>query len=319
MDGEDDVGVAGVDGEQHGMTRRKFAGGDGAHAPDLRAGAARRFRRCLRTRRTLSSFGSRARMRAPSPCARASHASRMARNPAPSRCHTISRSRAARTVSASSRRMAPSAPSAASDVAGNSVSSGWMREIDADADGEPVASASAAFQQDARDLPAVGQHVVRPFHARCAHGARSAPPCRRPRCAATKESCAHSAARRPGRSNSVAARLPCGVSQSRPRRPRPAVWRPAVIQSGPRFARQRQAARFFVGGIDFVERLRRSPPASRVHGNSALAAASAAEITGDAATMKNSVKAAGDHQDGLGAQRHARRRRPAPARRNTSS
>ena len=37
VDGEDDVGVAGVDGEQHDLAEIDFAGGDGAHAALLLA------------------------------------------------------------------------------------------------------------------------------------------------------------------------------------------------------------------------------------------------------------------------------------------
>ncbi len=51
--------------------------------------------------------------------------------------------------------------------------------------------------------------------------------------AAAKESWAHSPAGLAGRSISVAERLPVGDSQARPRRPLPAVWRAAVIQTGP--------------------------------------------------------------------------------------
>jgi len=51
--------------------------------------------------------------------------------------------------------------------------------------------------------------------------------------AATKDSCAASPAGRSVVISRVAARLPEPVSQARPRRPRPAVWRRAAIQRGP--------------------------------------------------------------------------------------
>ena len=51
--------------------------------------------------------------------------------------------------------------------------------------------------------------------------------------AATNDSCAASAAGLSVVSSSVAARLPVDVVHGRPRRPWPAVWRRAVIQTGP--------------------------------------------------------------------------------------
>src|SRR5205807_9759967 len=51
--------------------------------------------------------------------------------------------------------------------------------------------------------------------------------------AATKDSCASVAGGIPGLNSRVAARLPWPVSHARALRPRPAVWRAALIHSGP--------------------------------------------------------------------------------------
>ena len=52
--------------------------------------------------------------------------------------------------------------------------------------------------------------------------------------AATNDRCCRWPGAQSGASSSVAARLPAGISQCRPSRPRPADWRRVVIQSGPR-------------------------------------------------------------------------------------
>ena len=138
------------------------------------------------------------------------------------------------------------------------------------------AAAARGFQQDARDLAAVRQHIVGPFHVDFGVGREAASRCPRRRSPATKESCAHSRRGLARASSSVAARLPAAIPMSRPRRPRPAVWRPARSQIGPRSPRAaRRRASSLVESIssNSFERVARRPGG---HGRSACAAVVAA-------------------------------------------
>ncbi len=110
-DGEDDVGVAGVDGEQHGSPEEDVAGGNRPHPVSLRAGSARRFRRCLRTRRwPPHSQAGRGSFRPAPPRAQARPRG-PARSLARARSHTISRRRSrggrARPAARAALRPAP--------------------------------------------------------------------------------------------------------------------------------------------------------------------------------------------------------------------
>ena len=95
------------------------------------------------------------------------------------------------------------------------------------------------------------------------------------------------------RAAGCAADCPWARSQTRPRRPRPAVCSSAVIQSGPLLAGGGEAARFLVRGIDRRRNASaRSRTARRVTGNSACAAWSASrQQTPPALTTKNSENA----------------------------
>ena len=142
-DGEDDIGVAGVDREQ--ASEEHLAGGDGARSWP-------RFVQQQRAR--LSSMPSNTPVpllvaaaapgcALPRPAARASQASRKAAKPSSVQTIIPLGEMGGERGPGPRRRWAAVAPSAAREVAGNSVSAGMMGQIDADADGQPP-SASAA-------------------------------------------------------------------------------------------------------------------------------------------------------------------------------
>ncbi len=160
-----------------------------------------------------------------------------------------------------------------------------MPEIDADADGQ---RAMSIFQKDARQFLAVGQHIIGPFegdtrmrregrrHVGGGNGgdkgklrpfAFAAPWLQQQRS-----------------SKIVMGRFPV------PSPPAPAGGlAPRRQPQRPLLACQRQAACLFIGGIDFVEALEAVARRPARQGKRTLAAMSALEMIGDAATMKNRV------------------------------
>ena len=145
-------------------------------------------------------------------------------------------------------------------------------DIDADADRQRVAAAveQRGFEQDAGELGAVGEHVVRPFQleavapglparrrrrrCRCCRSARRRP-ARRPAPARRRSRAWRQASTRHGR-RAAASRQDCraGVSQARPRRPRPLSCRFETIQSLPGSPCLRALQRERVGRADRLVR-----------------------------------------------------------------
>ena len=208
-----------------------------------------------------------------------------ARGPRPSRgrCRSM-RPTAPGTASSASA----SAPSAASDGRGIGQVFGMRDDVDADADRQRVAAAIELrrFEQDAGKLGAIDQHVVRPFQLEAA-----AARCRLPAIDADADRC-RSARRRqrigqrqPGdeaerrgkpagrggrSSSSVAARLPCGVTQARPRRPRPAVLPLGDDPELARIAGPRSSSASCIGRANRLERFEPYPSGTAVGASAKL-------------------------------------------------
>ena len=166
-----------------------------------------------------------------------------------SRHHTNGRS-GRRGRSAPASAVGGAAPSAASEMAGNSVSCGkWARLMPM-----PMASqrlSPAAFQQDAGELFALGQHVIGPFDRDGGVGREMRRHVGR-RQRGGKRQLRPFGLRRSGVSSKRGGKI--AVSRCPRRGPGgrgPRVWRAALIQSGPALAGFGQAARFLVGGIQF--------------------------------------------------------------------
>src|SRR6185312_1786933 len=247
IDGEDDIGVAGIDGEQHlflfsrGRTEnRKYTFPGRAHQKNTSPAVMARV--CLPSFRSSapwssmpsntpnrSSCANRARMEEPSPAARASQACRSTPKPSAiqlSYHFAKAWARTARAVPGSGG----ATPSAASEVAGYSVSGGkWARLIPM-----PMARLGPARSSSRPDSffplasTSLGHLTAIPaWGAKCAAISAAA-------MAAAKLNCGQSDCGRPGVSKSVAARFPLRVCQRLPRRPRPALCRAALIHTGPR-------------------------------------------------------------------------------------
>ena len=233
---------------------------------------------------------------APSPAARASQLLRIAASPRPS-----SQSRALAVQASDSARNSVSASACGAERGerggGIGQALGMRDDIDADADRQRVAAAvellriragcrqawrrrrarrSAISARSGRDPARRCRSTpmpILPFGTTAASASDSASP-------ATKPSVAASFSSPRPTSSSVAARLPCGVSQLRPRRPRPLSWRFDTIHSLPGSPSSRALERQLIGGAD---RLVRFEPVSvedggrrqfKAHQKNVLAAAS---------------------------------------------
>ena len=162
---EHDIGVAGIDREQH--RRRPSEQEDVAgvndtplavrQAQDQRAVARRARRTAPRSR--CRRAGARS-ARVPTGCARSSQRARTGAQPlaAPARRASARMPRPASRANVVGRR--PSTPCAARLVVGAIGQVGMMREVDAEADHHRIVG---ALEQDARQLGAVEQQVVGPF------------------------------------------------------------------------------------------------------------------------------------------------------------
>ena len=233
------------------------------------------------------SCGSRARMGAPSPPARASQAARMVSNPSLIQASYQWAKRAARTVSASSDDGA-AMPSCARDVAGNSVPSGEAGQIDADADGQP-ARTRLSSSMPASFLPSASTSLGH-LTVIAGVGREMRPPCP-PLPARRRKTVEPMRGRRIGTQQQGGGEI-AGAGVPDPAAA--AAARGLAVGDDPhrtRLAGRSQAPRLAVGGIQFVV------PDSCValrpsdQGSSALAAASAAVITGEAAKMNSSATA----------------------------
>ena len=235
---EDDVGVAGVDGEQH--QKNTSAGGDGAHlaafVQQQRAAGVDALEHAGAG--FLRQTGADGRAHAFRP--RQPRMRKVSNPPCIHRPYQWAK-RAARTVSASSGD-GTAMPSCASEVAGNSVPSGWPARLTP----MPMAShrlfdfpAPPSSKMPASFLPSASTSLGH-LTAMAASGAKCAA-ISAAASAAAKESWPVTACGASGRSNKVAARLPAAVCQARPRRPRPALWRFGHDPDRARLRRPRQA------------------------------------------------------------------------------
>ena len=182
---EDGVGVVGVDREQHRpapLSRRepgKTSPAAMRRAPFAvsRATARRRSSRSRNRPNSVVRF-SRTRISSPSPAARASQAARIGAKPSSrQRAHQQSNrfDIAAPAAAPAAIRRYPFRPARSPGIR---YRSGAMREIDADADHDEIDRVPAAdlgFEQDAGELAAGDQNVVRPFAAQIEAGPHSAP------------------------------------------------------------------------------------------------------------------------------------------------
>ena len=318
-DGEDDVGVAGVDREQHqrAPSKKHFAGGDAGQARVSCAAEARRRDPDLRTRPSISRSASRARIGAPRPDARSSQEASARAKPwrrqAP--YHAAKRAARLRERIVGDRRRGRLRQ--LTEIAGVSVPSGWCARLMP----MPMASSVAVRR--------VSSRMPRPCGRRAARRSAISGVTRAAGAydgdhigggeAAAKPSCAAVAC---GGAAAAASRRDCRAReiQELPRRPRPfdLLARGDPERAG--VARGGEAARFLVGGIEFVEADEPNPVRPSFgerHGKSDAAAAPAAVISGAAPRRKNSVNTPARGDDAGEARAHVVLERPVRVRRNT--
>src|SRR6185312_16284727 len=162
-----------------------------------------------------------------------------------------------------------------------------MGEIDADADGQP---AGPTLQQQAGQLLALSQHVIGPFNRDAGGGGEVRRHLGR-RQRGSEGQLPGDALRRGGPQQQGRRQI------ARPGIPGPAAPAPArtLARGGDpertvlRTTSQGKPARFLIGGIDLVIVLPAVTGRPEDQGISAFAAASAAVITGEAATTKSSA------------------------------
>ena len=262
-----------------------------------------------RKRPVRVSRSSRTRIASPTPLARASQAARTGAKPSSRQRSRPAGRNAGRTLPAAAAGVTAGKPCSASEVAGYSTSLGRRREVDAGADHDeidPLARAGLRFEQDAGELAAVGQQVVRPFVARAAAPARSAPSARSPRpSAATKPSCAARAGGPAGplhqRQIEIARRRQpsrgrAGRARRSARRPRPACLR---RRRRGRSAWPRHWCCRSIGEMQQPVAVGQRRRSLGHRANSEAAAASAPPTIGSGHRMKNIVRQHGDEQHAL--------------------
>ncbi len=275
----------------------------------LHSGAARRRHRCLRTRRDVPLSGSRARMRWPRWAARASQASRTGSKPC------------SRQTSYHPPKVVASEASASSGgrlcAQRGQRNGGELGAFGMAARLTPMPMASAVARrspQDAGEFSAFGQDVIGPFHRVTALGAKCAA-MSAVAMAATKQSCAHSAAGVPARSASVAKRLP----RRSPRRGRggrgPRSGGRRRIQSGPvsPAAARRSASALVESSSGNSAR----PIAGRNSRQQRFRGGVGDGDQGRSRENEQQRKGSGQGHDQIASRRRYRCRRPAPVPRNT--
>ena len=171
-----------------------------------RAASAGPCRRASRSVPASSRSGSRTAISPPMPAARASQSARIAAKPAPA-SHCASRAAIARDERAQAARPASRRRRAPQDRSPDTACrAGWCAQLTPmPIDRRRAAADALAFDQDAGELGAVEQQVVRPFERRAAapsRGAHRARPRRASASAATKHELAATARPAPDRSSS---------------------------------------------------------------------------------------------------------------------